>query len=365
MTRGRVYLRGKTWWIAYYFKGKDRCESSRSTDKRDAEVFLAKRLGEIGADTAGVKSWLGPQVERTLVTALLDDLLLEYQVSGKRSLRSAQTRCAVLADSFYREQVREVDTGRLRRYIQERQRAGKAPATIQLELAFLHRAFVLAHQEGKVGQIPVFPSIEVDNARQGFFEQGDFDAVCALLSPVLADVARFAYLSGWRKREVCNLTWTEVDLIGKVAKLSPERSKNKKGRTLPLVGELWEIINRRHLVRFSTDITTGTLHVYPWVFHREGQSIKDFRDAWNNACRKAGVEGMLFHDLRRTAVRNLLRAGVPQKTAMEMSGHKTTSVFLRYDIVDEADLRQAQEKMQAWLKVDTQERKIIPMEGVQ
>jgi integrase len=366
MTKGRVYLRGRTWWVAYYYKGKDRCETSRSTDKKDAELLLGKRLGEIGADAAGVRRWLGPQAERVLVTALLEDLMLDYRIRGARGLEAARGRMPPLRDSFYREQVREINTPRLRRYVQERQRAGMAPATIKLELAFLHRAFVLAHREGRIGQVPMFPAIEVNNVRQGFFEQADFDAVCALLPPVLADLARFAYLSGWRKSEVRDLQWAEVDLAGRVVKLPPERAKNKKGRTLPLVGELWEIICRRQTEKVVWSHNKEGLpdgYICAHVFHREGKPIRHFLGAWHTACRKAGVEGMLFHDLRRTAVRNLTRAGVPQRVAMEITGHKTATVFSRYDITDEADLRLGQEKMQAYLKGDTQERKIILMEG--
>ena len=295
------------------------------------------------------------------MTSLLDDLILAHEVAHSRSVKHYKARMIALRASFDRERVREVDTPRLRRYIQERERAGVKPATIQVELAVLRRAFNLAHQDGRIGSVPTFPTIRVDNARQGFFEQGDFEAVVKLLPDYLKDVARFAYLSGWRKEEILGLLWSEVDMAGRVIKLSPERSKNKKGRVLALVGELWDIVKRREELKWTDSY--GMSHLSEVVFHREGQPIRHIRSAWMTACRRAGVEGMLFHDMRRTTVRNLLRAGVSQRTAMEVTGHKTASVFQRYDIVDEEDIRDAQVRMQAYLKAQGGERTIIPMEG--
>lgn len=359
MTRGRIYRRGKMWWVAIYWKGRERCESSRSTDKRDAELLLSKRLGEIGADAVGVKRWLGPQVERTLVTTLLDDLITDYEVRKMRALAVFAGRVKVLKESFDREQVRDVDTARVRRYVQERERAGKAAATIRLELAVLHRAFSLAHREGRIGEVPPFPSIHVDNARQGFFERGDFEAVVKELPEYLKDATRFAYLSGWRKMEVMDLRWHEVDLLGRVIKLPPMRSKNKKGRTLALVGELSDIITRR-LGEQAVECE-GVTRIVDLVFHRDGQPIKDPRRAWTTACHKAGVDGMLFHDLRRSMVRNAIRAGVPQSVVMKMSGHTTVAVFTRYDITSENDIREGQERLQAYLNADQAERTIVPL----
>jgi integrase len=85
--------------------------------------------------------------------------------------------------------------------------------------------------------------------------------------------------------------------------------------------------------------------IIPWVFHRQGGPIKNFRKAWQHACEGAGQPGQLFHDLRRTAVHNMVRAGVPEHVAMQISGHKTRSIFDRYHIVSQGDLQDAAQRL--------------------
>ena len=114
----------------------------------------------------------------------------------------------------------------------------------------------------------------------------------------------------------------------------------------PLTPELWEILYRQWEKTRQLQLATGRL--IPWVFHRDGKPIKDYYGGWDKACRLAGFPDRVAHDLRRTAVRNLERAGVPRSAAMKMTGHKTESVYRRYAIVDEAMLRESAEKLAAF-----------------
>jgi integrase len=177
------------------------------------------------------------------------------------------------------------------------------------------------------------------NARQGFFESEVFEKVRAELPDYLYGVATFAYYTGWRKAEIVGLRWRQVDLAHAEVRLDPGATKNGEGRALFLEGELREMLERLWEKR-----APGC----EYVFARQGRSVGDFKKAWESACRRAGFPGMLFHDLRRTAVRNMVRAGVPERVAMQITGHKTRAIFDHYHIVSEADLREAAWKLAAW-----------------
>ena len=136
------------------------------------------------------------------------------------------------------------------------------------------------------------------------------------------------------------LEWRDVDLAGKVVRLRPEISKNKKGRLLPLQNELLEIVRRAHANR-RLDCNA--------VFHKNGKSIGDFRKAWKSALLSASVGKKFVHDFRRTALGNLTRAGTTEKFSMTLTGHKTRAACDDYNIVTEAHLSQAIEKLHSHL----------------
>jgi integrase len=194
---------------------------------------------------------------------------------------------------------------------------------------------------------PYIPMLQEDNVRRGFFEREQFDAVRRILPAPLRGVATFAYLTGWRTRsEILSLQWHQVDLKAGVVRLDPGTTKNREGRVF-VFGELPELrdVLKSQWAEHETVVKTG--QISPWVFHRHGKRIKCYRGAWESACRRAGCPGRIPHDFRRTAVRNLVRAGVPDSIAMKMTGHKTRAVFDRHDIVSETDLTEAARKLNA------------------
>jgi integrase len=227
-------------------------------------------------------------------------------------------------------------------YITKRREEKKTNATINRELELLRRALRLAHDRQLLPSIPKVRVLPENNTRQGFFERPDLEAVVAALPDSLRDFTRFAYLTGWRKGEIISLKWTDVDRHAGAIRLRPEAAKTGRGRTLMLEGDLAELIDRRWEARlFEKD---GNARVTELVFHRDGKPVGDFKKAWATACRTAGVPDKLFHDLRRTAARNMVRAGVPERVAMAVTGHITRSMFDRYNIVSEDDLRMAAQK---------------------
>jgi len=169
----------------------------------------------------------------------------------------------------------------------------------------------------------------------------------------LKDPITFLYLTAWRKGEMRSLEWRDIDLEGHAIRLRPENSKNHHGRTVKLAGELLNVIRRAHENRRSE---------CPFVFHDNGTPIGDFRKAWRNATKAAGLSGILVHDLRRSGVRNAIRAGVPEPVAMALSGHRTPSMLHRYNIVSEGDLGAAAEKIDQYVEQrQAKSAKIVPL----
>lgn len=337
---GRIFQRGAVWWIQYYFDGKDRRESTRSTNKKTAEKLLRQRLAK--KDSGELQE---AHFKHIRFADLKDVVRQDYKLNKRKSVERLDTALKALESSFGGALARSISLDRLTAYANERLEAGSAPATVRYELAVLRRAFRLAQRAGKA-ICPPFPAIYVSNTRTGFFERKEFEAVRAHLPVELQRVTTFAYLTGWRTRsEVLPLQWKQVDLHAGAVRLEPGTTKNDEGRLFPfsVLPELADVLTQQWEETKALQVETG--RIIPFVFHRRGKPIKNFRRAWQEACKLAGVPDRLVHDFRRTAVRNLERAGVPRSVAMKLTGHKTESVYRRYAIVSEADLSDGLKKL--------------------
>jgi integrase len=269
------------------------------------------------------------------------------EVNGKRSLRDVKTNWGHLAEFFSGDRISRITTDRFRAYQLARQKEGASNGTINREAAALKRGFKLMMQAGRIASAPHLPMLEEAKPRQGFVEPADFARLHEALPEYLKDFSLVLYRSGWRLSELQRLERRDVDLNAREIHLRPENSKNGQPRTLPLDDAMTEAITRA--------LETGSL-ACQFVFQREGRPIGDIRKAWATACEATGLRNpdprhkwILRHDFRRSAVRNLVHAGAPDKVVMEATGHKTRAVLDRYHVTTNSDLRAAMQRQEGYL----------------
>ncbi len=324
------------WWISYYFQGEEVRLPGGKTD-RDARKKLKARIKSIQRG-----HHIDPQEDKLTIGDLLEALVTHLTVKGA-SLRSAMPHIKVARLYFGMERAVDLTAARIERYQAEEQAAEnpKAPATINRVVGVIRQAFRLARKHERITRLPVFPMLPEQNVRQGFVDPAAFEKVAAALPPDLADAAQFAYVTGWRKGQVSKLRWEHVDRTNKTITVPGSMTKNRKPQTIALEGDLWSLIEHRWQRR-EVRRKGRPVFLSPFVFHRgDGKALGDIRKRWDKACELAKVRGLLFHDLRRSGVRNMVRGGVDRDVAKSISGHKTDSMFSRYNIIDEKDQREA------------------------
>jgi integrase len=319
--------------------GKRQRESSRSEKRSVAQQLLNDRLGDIGKGLP-----ITPTLNKKTLGEGLQSVIDDQDANGRRSVEHTRYRIRLHLLKHLRADRRlaTITTNDLNAYAATRKSEGAAAATINQEFAIIKRAFKLA--AGEVTVIPRIPMLAVSNVRTGFFERDQFEAVRDALPEELRGIVTLAYWTGWRKSEILSLQWSQVDRAKAVIRLEPGTTKNDEARTLPYseIPELVAVIDAawgEHQRLRQQDV------LCPHVFHRDGQPVLDLRKVWATACVAAGCPGRIFHDFRRTAVRNLERAGVSRSVAMKITGHKTESVYRRYAIVNEVDLREGLGKL--------------------
>jgi integrase len=340
--QGSVYLRGKTYWIRYAWRGKEYRESAETDNEEKAGKLLLKRLKAVGTP-----KFIEPKDQRYTLDDMLEKIRLRYQKKGQRSFKNVEYCWPYIEAGFPFHRVADIDKDKIEAYQTKGLEAGAAPATINREVAYLKLGFKLLGLP-----IPTVEKLAEDNVRQGFIRVADFDALLAEIpDPDVRDIVQFLYNSGWRSSEPKAMQWSWLDLDAWTVRLPAKYSKNKKPRTLPLEDTLRDIIERRIKAR---DITC------PHVFHRKGKPIKSFRKAFKAAAKVAGLTGLVPHDMRRSAIRNFRKAGLSESDGMKLSGHRTRSVYDRYDIISEEDSREAMKRAQEYNRQQSQ-RKVVPL----
>ncbi len=347
-----LYKRGNVYWTKYYRPGsrKPIRTSLETCDERQATKRLKILEGELAQG-----NYLDLRVERIKFGHLLDLVLRDYRINKKKSLIHAKSRIEGASGKggnirpwFGDRRAIHITPADLSAYIEARQKQDATNGTINRELRLISRAFNLGWESYRIPG-PTITLLDEDNTREGFFDRASLSVICAHLPPYLVPVAQFAYLTAWRLGEIRKLEWRHIDFAAGEIRLDASMTKNRKPRVILMTSEL------RGLLK---SVTAGQTHVFTYQRVKDGPflPIGDHRKAWKSACEAAGLPGRLFHDFRRSGVRQFTRDGIQESVAMKMTGHRTRSVFDRYNIVSGLDLEEARRKTEAGTKAGTVQR---------
>jgi integrase len=340
--RHGVMQTGDVWWVRFRQHGKTVRQSTETTSEAKAKAFLREREGKVALNMP-----VNVKADRLTLAEAADLIRHDYTANGHKSADTLELRLTHLVAHFgAATRLSRITTGGVETYKMARLEAGAASATVNREVSILARMGTLARRQFGLVVPFVVAKLRERNAREGFFEEDAFAAVCRQLRPELVALATVARLTGWRKSELRSRQWRHVDFTAGWLRLEPEETKNRDGRMFPLIPELRTVLDAQR-ARVEA-LQKATDRVIPWVFCRDdGAPVGDFKKAWTTARQRAGVPGRLFHDFRRTAVRNLIRAGIPETVAMKLTGHRTRAVFQRYAIVEEGMLQEAGARLTA------------------
>jgi integrase len=301
---GTIFQRGAIWWVQVCVDNKKIRQSSKSPKKSEAIKLRDKLLGKKHR-----REITGGPAETVLIAELLDDTLKSDIEESTRYIWKLVVE-KNLRPFFGKIKAARLSTDLLDDYREKRIAEGRSHSTANRELSILRTAFHNGRKRSppKVRIVPYFPMVKETTIRKGFLSDEIYTKLRDSLEHELKPLFVSAYVTGIRKGELLPIQW----------------SKKERDESWPDT---------------------------PWVFNRAGERIKDFRGGWEKACKEAGVPDLNFHDLRRTAVRNMRRDGVPQVIRMKISGHKTDSMERRYNIVDDDDLAVAKEFMERGMKL--------------
>jgi integrase len=287
-------------------------------------AFLHRRQGRLASG-----EYLTP--DRTKIRDLFQLLLEDYDVRGVAQAYIATLKIkSIINPALGDIKAAKLTSTQVKHYIQQRLKKVKA-STINRELGLLHRAFKLGYQQDPplVGRVPFFPKLTESEPRRGFLKPEHYRSLLAELPHELKLLFVIAYHVGLRKGALLRIKWEQVDLASSCIWMQGKKANRKpEPVAVPIYGDM----------RTYLDVQPRTCE---YLFARGSAPIKDFRKSWDLACQAAGVPGLLFHDLRRTAVRNLRRAGVAESVIMKITGHRTRGVFERYNITDQSDTIEA------------------------
>jgi integrase len=375
-TRSGEVRESKNFYIQFYRNGVRYVENTHTDKITAAKSLLRRRLGS--------EQFVPPKLEKLTFDELAAGVVTDYEKNERSSLPRVRRSIRYLTKFFRGQRAININGAMASEYAVLRRKrpgdeaaregisTGAAIATVNRELAARRRMFNLGKEGGRVRfLLPTISLTKENNVRKGFLDHDKYQELRGALPEYARTVLVAMYHTGMRIGEVLAIQWDQVDIAEREIRLEPGTTKNDEARTLPLHGELLEVI------QIQREARDRKYPKCPWVFSHAGKPIKNLYKAWRAACVKVGLGrmvcaacsgeigesgacskcsgkvakyvGLIPHDLRRTGVRNLIRAGVPRSVAMKISGHKTESVFERYNITDREDLRDAAQRLTRYL----------------
>jgi integrase len=329
----------KTWSCKFYVNGKQ-------ITRKTGEESQARARRKMNAWEANPQDAPNPVRDRLTFDQMAKDYVHDYTLNERKSLCAALDYLKRLTPTFTGMRAKAIRTPLIRAYIVKQKAAGYANATINRDMAALHRMFTLAFQTEKLLEMPYIPRLKETNVRKGFFPTEDHQTLQAAAPRWLALMSECAFRYGWRKGELLNLKRSQIDWVDRMIRLDVGETKNDDGRSVYMDDSLYKMMGDWEQDTKALEVEKGIEIVY--VFHRNGRRIKDFRRLWRNVCEKTEGGYHLFHDYRRTAVKNMDDAGVPRPVARMISGHKTNAIFDRYSIVERGRMIEASKRSEVW-----------------
>lgn len=351
-----LFLRGRVWW----YKAPDgERVSTGTTIESEAIEFKIRKLAELRIGLPHIKA----PTRGTTVNELLDAHLAHMRRKNLKSVQDVEAILKKHVRPYFGDRIASsLGTLDFERY-REDKKHDLEPTTINRHMAYLRAGYSTGFKRvtpRMVDFIPAFPMInESYNVRQGFLMFDGYRKVRERMPPSLLPLFICGFHVSSRKGELLKIKWSQVDLVEGLIVLSPFDTKNKTGRALPIYGDMVEALCEQKRIR--DDEFPECEHVFFWhtgdvLLSRGGRRaipgapIKVFKDAWARAVKAAGFPNLLFHDLRRTAERNMTKAGMDQTMRMRISGHKTPSMSTRYNIIVADDIAEEKARMDAWFK---------------
>lgn len=344
---------GCRYWYAQYYdhNGKAVRISTKTDVKQKALDFLRREMNKRDEGFGSVAD-----LKKITYGSLRAALLANYVEKGNKSLHVYADGTEGIPslkplDKFFGftderpgVSVLKITTDAAREFVKQRQAEGMGNAIINRSLSALRRMLRIAYEDGKLRVVPVIRLLKEPPARKGFLELKKFERLVGLLPSHLRPLITFLYYCGVRLGEALQIEWSQVDLRKRIIRLEEDQTKGQEARSVPLPSVL---------VNMLEEIKPKEGNVF---------SAVNLTKEWRKACAACGLgeiievpdkpydpqyRGLIIHDLRRSAVRNLVNAGVPERVAMKISGHKTRSVFDRYHIVSTDDVSSAMHRLEA------------------